>query len=282
MLLQTGQLLSNVGTQSTAIAYPLLVLALTHSPADAGIVASIRSLGQLPWVQLAGPPLGGALFGLGRALPFLADAGSYLASTASLLAMHTPFQEERRPDSAPMGRRVTEGFRFLWGHPYLRTTALLLGVGNFIGPGVLLALVVIGRRHGLSPGALGGLVATFGASVLLGAVISPLVRRALPPRSVLLLELWTATACGLFLLWPNVYVLAASIVPTALVIPSTDAVVHGYRIAMTPDRLLGRSESARLLMSLALSPLGPLAAGLLLEVSDRAAIALFAAVGLGV
>jgi hypothetical protein len=125
-------------------------------------------------------------------------------------------------------------------------------------------------------------VATFGASVLLGAVISPLVRRALPPRSVLLLELWTATACGLFLFWPNVYVLAASIVPTALVIPSTDAVVHGYRIAMTPDRLLGRSESARLLMSLALSPLGPLAAGLLLEVSDRAAIALFAAVALGV
>src|SRR2546421_13043726 len=54
MLLQTGQLLSNVGTQSTAIAYPLLVLALTHSPADAGIVASIRSLRQLLWMLPAG------------------------------------------------------------------------------------------------------------------------------------------------------------------------------------------------------------------------------------
>ena len=168
------------------------------------------------------------------------------------------------------------------GHPYLRTTALLLGVGNFIGPGVLLAIVVIGRRQGLSPGALGGLVAVFGASVLVGAVISPAIRRALAPRAVLLLELWTATACGLFLVWPNVYVLASSIVPTALVIPSSDAIVHGYRIAMTPDRLLGRSESARILMSLALSPLGPLTAGLLLEVSARAAIALFTAVALGV
>src|SRR5207302_3331731 len=118
------------------------------------------------------------------------------------------------------------------GHPYLRTTALLLGVGSFIGPGVLLAIVVIGRRQGLSPGALGGLVAVFGASVLVGAVISPAIRRALAPRAVLLLELWTATACGLFLVWPNVYVLAASIVPTAVVIPSSDAVVHGYRIAM--------------------------------------------------
>ena len=371
VLLQTGQLLSNVGTQSTAIAYPLLVLALTRSAADAGIVASTRSLGQVLWmlpaglaadrrsrrrlmigadglrlaalaalgaavlthhvalwaialvafvegsgsavfaaaqggalrgvvaptqlpaaaatqtgrqaaVQLAGPPLGGALFGLGRALPFLVDAGSYLASTVSLLAMRTPFQEERQRDPAPLRRRITEGFRFLWGHPYLRTTALLLGVGNFIGPGVLLAIVVIGRRQGLSPGALGGLVAVFGASVLVGAVISPAIRRALAPRAVLLLELWTATACGLFLVWPNVYVLAASIVPTAVVIPSSDAVVHGYRIAMTPDRLLGRSESARILMSLALSPLGPLTAGLLLEVSARAAIALFTAVALGV
>ena len=224
----------------------------------------------------------GALFGLGRALPFLVDAGSYLASTVSLLAMRTPFQEERQRDPAPLRRRITEGFRFLWGHPYLRTTALLLGVGNFIGPGVLLAIVVIGRRQGLSPGALGGLVAVFGASVLVGAVISPAIRRALAPRAVLLLELWTATACGLFLVWPNVYVLAASIVPTALVIPSSDAIVHGYRIAMTPDRLLGRSESARILMSLALSPLGPLTAGLLLEVSALAAIALFAAVALGV
>ena len=45
------------------------------------------------------------------------------------------------------------------------------------------------------------------------------------------------------LVWPSVYVLVAGILPTALAIPSTDSVVHGYRIAMTPDRLLGRAES---------------------------------------
>jgi hypothetical protein len=33
MLLQIGQLLSSAGTSSTSIAFPLLVLALTHSPA---------------------------------------------------------------------------------------------------------------------------------------------------------------------------------------------------------------------------------------------------------
>ena len=53
--------------------------------------------------------------------------------------------------------------------------------------------------------------------------------------------------------------------------------MHGYRIAMTPDRLLGRSESVRSLISLLIAPLGPLAAGVLLgAVSARATIAVFA------
>ena len=38
LLLQWGQLFSTAGTSPTPIAYPLLVLALTHSPAQAGIV----------------------------------------------------------------------------------------------------------------------------------------------------------------------------------------------------------------------------------------------------
>jgi hypothetical protein len=84
-----------------------------------------------------------------------------------------------------------------------------------------------------------------------------------------------------FLIWPNVYVLAASIVPTCLTIPSTDSVVHGYRTAMTPDRLIGRVDSAARTISLSVSPLGPLLAGLLLSaISARATVAVFAAFGL--
>src|SRR5438105_468291 len=42
VLLEAGRLLSTAGTESTTIAYPLLVLALTHSPAKAGLVAFAR------------------------------------------------------------------------------------------------------------------------------------------------------------------------------------------------------------------------------------------------
>lgn len=36
VLLQVGQALSTIGSTSTQIAYPLLILAITHSPATAG------------------------------------------------------------------------------------------------------------------------------------------------------------------------------------------------------------------------------------------------------
>jgi MFS family permease len=371
LLLQTGQLLSGIGTQSGLIAYPLLVLSLTGSAAKAGVVAFARALSstllalpagvvadrwnrrrlmiaadavrvlavgslaaaivldrldfwmvpviafvegsgaavflaaeagalravvpvrQLPEaagarsgrqaaVWLAGPPLGGALFGIARALPFLVDAISYACSTVSLLAMRTPFQEEaREPDRSPLRSRLAEAFRYLWGHRFLRTCAFLFGLANFIGPGVLLAVVVLGRRQGLPGGRIGLLVAVFGGCVLLGSFTAPLVRRLLPVRGVLLLELWTWTGCALYLVWPNVYVLTASILPTAIAIPSTDSVVHGYRIAMTPDRLIGRVESVWSTISLLVAPLGPLVAGLLLDnVPARAAIAVFAVFGL--
>jgi hypothetical protein len=52
--------------------------------------------------------------------------------------------------------------------------------------------------------------------------------------------------------------------------------------AMTPDRLLGRVESARMTIAVAAAPLGPLVAGFLLEsVSARLTVAFFAVVGLG-
>jgi hypothetical protein len=370
VFLQLGQLLSDAGTQSTSIAYPLLVLATTHSAAKTGIVSFARILpmalvalpagvaadrwnrkrlmiaadgvrvaavgglaltilvqhtifwviplvafvegsgaavfraaqvgalrsvvrrGQLPaavstqvgrqaTVQLAGPPLGGALFGIARSLPFLVDAASYAFSTMSLLAMRARFQEEREPDLAPLRSRLVEGIRFLWSQPFLRTCALLFALGNFIGPGLLLALVVIGKRQGLSGAEIGALAAAFGACLLVGSFASGPVRRVLPIRAILVLELWTWIGCAAFLAWPSVYVLTGAMAPTALVIPSTDSVVHGYRIAMTPDRLLGRVESVRSTFSLLIAPLGPLTAGVLLgAASPRATVAVFTAFAL--
>jgi MFS family permease len=369
VLLTTGQLLSTAGSQLTSVAYPLLVLALTHSTAKAGLVGfarlvpsplfsllagvaadrwdrkriiiladgvrvvAIAGLGdvivfnetafwlipslafvegigsvffsaaqpgalcsvvaprQLPaavgvqqarfaTVSLAGPPLGGALFSLGRAIPFLADAASYTFSFLSLLAMRAPFQEKRQMDPAPLRSQIAEGFRFLWGQPFLRTTTFLYGIGNFALPGIFLVIVVAGKRAGLSGGQIGILFSIFGAFVLIGSLISPLFRRAFSMRTIILIELWMWIGSGLFLIWPNVYVLLACILPQAIAMPVTDSVVIGYRIGITPDRLLGRVESVRTTIAQLALPLGPLVAGLLLSsVSVRFTVAVFTACG---
>src|SRR5215213_7339446 len=221
VLLESGQLLSSIGTSLTTIAYPLLTLAVTGSAAKAGVVTFARLLPfglfslpagvaadrwsrkrlmigadlvrvlamglfaasllasdvsfwgivavafvegtaatvfisadpgalrsvvpaqQLPTatgarevrrsiVRLGGPPLGGALYALGRSLPFAVNAVSYLFSTVSLLAMRTPFEERRERDRAPLRAQLAEGLRYMWEQPFLRTTAFVYGAGNLL------------------------------------------------------------------------------------------------------------------------------------------------------
>src|SRR6266480_8080367 len=77
--------IEGVGAAFFSVAYTGALRAVVPTrqlPSAAG-----AQTGRQAAVQLAGPPLGGALFGLARALPFLADAVSYTFSTLSLLAM---------------------------------------------------------------------------------------------------------------------------------------------------------------------------------------------------
>ncbi len=63
--------------------------------------------------------------------------------------------------------------------------------------------------------------------------------------------------------------------------PPTGLTAIGCRLAITPNRLVGRVESVRSSIALALAPFGALAAGLLLNaVTPRLAILAFAAVAL--
>ena len=371
VLLQAGQFLSSAGTQATAIAYPLLVLALTHSAVKAGLVSFARTApiallaipaglaadhwnrralmigadvlraaamtglavglvvgsvpfwvitcvafvegigatvfnaaqpgalraivpsGQLPEaagaqsgqtaaVRIVGPPLGGALFEAGRALPFLIDACSYACSTVSLLLMRAQFQEEREWERGSVRRRAVEGLTFTWSQPFLRTTAFLYGLLNFTALGLLFCIVVIGESEGLPGGEIGLLTGLFAASVVVGSFLSRTVRRGLSVHAVLILEVWAWLGCAVFLVWSRAVVLALGLVPVGLAVPSTDSVVNGYRIAVTPDRLLGRSESVRSAIALSAGSLAPLAAGFLLQHSTpRWTVGFFTAWALG-
>jgi MFS family permease len=366
VLLQVGQTLSTIGSESTGIAYPLLVLAITHSPVQAGVVGFARLV---PWalfgvlagaavdrlprkrmmivsdivrigavasivvaiavdrisfaqiaivafvegtmfvffnlaevgalrsvvpgrqlpaaaaaeqaryatMTLVAPPLGGSLFGLGRALPFLADSVSYVFSLASLLAIRTPFQEEREHEQVPLKAQLAEGFRWLWGHPFLRTCAILFTWVNLLFEATFLVLIVVGRRQGLSGAHIGALIALLGLCLLVGSVASPRLQRRLSMRTIVVGSFWLQLGIAAFVVKPNIYVLVAGAIPAALLGPSVNAIVIGYRVAIVPDRLTGRVNSVARTIALCGAPLGPLAAGLLLgSFSARTTVAIFA------
>ncbi len=54
MLLWSGQMVSSVGTRVSMLAFPLLVLAITHSPAQAGLIAALRGLPYALFILPAG------------------------------------------------------------------------------------------------------------------------------------------------------------------------------------------------------------------------------------
>jgi len=216
-------------------------------------------------VYLAGPPLGGALFGLARSLPFLVDAVSYAFSTGTLLAMRTPFQEEREErETAGLLTQVKEGLAWLWGHAFLRTCALLFVGGNFLFGALELILIVAAKRQGYSPAVIGGLVSATGAFSLLGSIAAPRFLRLLPMRTVLVLSAWLSLGIVAFVIEPNVIVLVAGTAPLIFFNPTVNAMVIGYRVAIVPDRLQGRVNSVARSLALLAFPLGPVAAGLLL------------------
>ncbi len=364
VLLQVGQLLSTFGSAMSAIAYPLLVLALTGSAAEAGYVGAVEfaplllvgpaagvwadrfdrrklmiasdvvgatavgvlaatvlahhatlwlilvvafvdssaavvfrsgnngafravvpraqladaasiSMARMSVVRLAGPPAGGALFAVSRGLPFVADAVSYAFSSLSLLLMRTRFQEERQAGEPTHFR---EGLAYFWSIPFLRTTIGMIAASNLAATGVPIAVIVLAHRHGLSSAAIGGFVALQGVTLLAGSVVSPLLRRVFPMRAILLSEFWMALVYASFLVWPSVYVLAVAAALHAFWFPNTDSAMTAYSYVLIPDRLLGRAMAASNALRACSTPLGPLAAGLLLShASARVAVLVLAA-----
>ena len=247
-LLWSGQAVSVLGSQISKIAYPLLVLAMTGSPAKAGIagfaamlgylllplpagaladqldrravmiscdavrLAAVGSLAVAGWTahityaqvliagfiegcasvffglaqraalpmivhtsqrpaavsqnearnfgaQLAGPALGGSLFGLSPAAPFAADAVTYLASLVTLPFIKTPMQER-----GPAARRgvltsLREGLAWTWREPFLRYSAVFAGAVNVLLQVQTLGLIVLVRHDGAAPAETGVIVA---------------------------------------------------------------------------------------------------------------------------
>ena len=223
--------------------------------------AASVSMARMSTIRLAAPPIGGGLFQITQALPFVVDSVSYAFSTVSLLLMRTPFQEKRKPG---VRTPLREGVAYFWSIPFLRTTIGMIAASNLVAAGAPIAVIILAHDDGLSGFTIGLFVALQGVALLAGSTLSPLLRRILPMRAILLSEFWMGLVYGAFLVYPNVYVLAACTALHAFWFPNTDSAIQAYSYALIPDRLLGRAMAASNTLRAASAPVGPLLAGLLL------------------
>ena len=214
---------------------------------------------------IVGPPLGGVLYSVSIALPFVVDAASYAVASASLAAVRTPLS------GAPAATRsiwaeVTEGVHWLWKHPLIRYMSVLTGMLNFAGQGVTLIAVVLARGQGASPAEIGVIFAAGGVAGVLGALAAPFVQRRLSFGQAIVGQIGCSAAAILLLSVATTTLLVMSaLVLWNLVGPLYDTVQQSYRMALVPDRLQGRVTGVFRMVAQGLGPFGLALTGVLLD-----------------
>lgn len=224
---------------------------------------------------IAGPPLGGALFGLARALPFVANAGSFLAEILALLGLRLPAAEPRHERGEGMVQEIREGASWLWQAPFLRDGSLLYAGANLTIGAVELLGVLVARRHGASSAEIGLAYAIVGAGGLLSAALAGPARRRLSTRLAVIAEPWFHVLfLPLLLLCRSGLTVGLTIGAMLLPMVLSSSVVVGQRLALTPDRLRGRVQASASFISATISWAGPLAIGFLFQAAGESAAVL--------
>lgn len=138
---------------------------------DLGIANARLQAGFVTLNQLAGAPIGAALFAVGMAVPFGVQVGCGLLAVVLVSRMALPPGPVRGEVDTHVLRDIADGVRWLMGHPPVRTLALVIVTFNVTWAAswsmlVLWSLDVLhlgAVGYGLltTASAAGGLVATF-------------------------------------------------------------------------------------------------------------------------
>lgn len=139
-------------------------------PADLGVANARLFAGHITVNQLVGPPLGAALFAAGVVWPFVAQTVLLLMAVLLIVRVTLPPHGTAPEERSHLRQDMAEGFRWLWGHPPVRTLALVIVSFNITFGAAWSVLVLYATDHlgmgevgfGLltTAAAIGGLVGT--------------------------------------------------------------------------------------------------------------------------
>lgn len=368
-MLWVGQVLSDLGSHVGTIAYPLLILALTHSPVIAGVVATVTAsaafLVRLPagaladrvdrrhamivcdtvratvlallaalvvihevdWVVvlavavvdaigdtiftptstaalpaivdtsqleaawaatearqfgagIAGPALGGVLFSLGRALPFVGDAASYGVSVLTSTLMRGEYRPPAAERAHGLWHEAFEGVRMMVRDPLMRAVLVQAPLINFAFTGLFFVVTVGLRSDGKSGTEIGVVNAVIMAGGLLGALAAPRFQGRFTLQQMVVIL--TSGGCAMFALAAWLMPSPLIAIPIALPLffsPAANAALIGALLREAPPEMHGRATNALMQLATSFAVLAPLAGGYLVaELHANWAMGIIAAV----
>ena len=236
--------------------------------------------------MLLGPALGGALFAIGRMVPFLLDAVSYAASVLALWRVELPKQIAPDEQANPLNWRtmrddIAAGVVWLWRQRTVRALTALLAAGNCLVAGEALLVIVLAERlHATAP-EVGLTLGLGGCGAVFGALLAERVVRRLTFAQAFIGGSWlVALIWLLYAVAPTAFALGLVMAGLGAVYAVINVAQYSYRMSLIPDALQGRINSIIRLMLYGSLPLGLAVAGFLIEHVSAAPTVLLLGAGL--
>ncbi|HMH90656.1 MAG TPA: MFS transporter [Streptosporangiaceae bacterium] len=228
-------------------------------------------------VVLVGRPLGGLLFGIGRIVPFAADAVTFIVSGLALLLIKSGRDSadsaEGRPDrreraeKSPVGRDIGDAIRWLRAHPFARVAMPITAGTTFIGQALIMIFLVAAQSQRLPPLEIGLVLGSSGAGGALGSASAswffPRFEYALLHR-----QMWVwATALALLASSGGNSFAGMALAMAALGFTGAlgNVAADTYLVRNVEGAMLARLMSFDRLTSMCALALGPLAGGIITQ-----------------
>jgi MFS family permease len=219
--------------------------------------------------QFVGPPLGGLLVAAGVVAGFAVPGALWLAAAGGLLLVPGGFRMERERKTT-LRFDIGEGLRFLWNQKILRTLAVMTGVFNFASSAAFAVLVLFAvgpaSKMQLSEVGFGLLLTASALGAFVGSFISERVEARLGRSKSLTLTIFgSALLVGAPAMTHNPYILGPILFVGGMLVVLWNVITVSLRQRITPNRLLGRVNSAYRLLAWGSMPLGAAVGGVLAQ-----------------
>ena len=231
--------------------------------------------------ELAGPPMGSALFAAFAAAPFVADAVTFVIAAALILTITGTFKASGASTGSAPPRRMLDGLRWVWSHRFFRSLTIFGAVWNFMG-GAVSGILVLFSLETLRTGGVGFglLMAAAAVGGIAGALLAPALEDRLGPGTVMLsAAALQGLAYGVAGLLSSPWWAGAILATAQVGFFAALVVLFSLRQALVPDHLLGRVTAAMRVVAAGALPIGAALGGLISSLFGLRAPFLMAAAG---